>query len=112
LPEEIWKKILEEIRLVNTSVEALLRAAKPINFDGKILQLGVYYRFHKERLEEAKHKQILEDVIKKIINEDVRVSCVLSEPPKKVYSKPKDEVVLTETGDDDIVKIAKNIFNS
>lgn len=108
ITDEVWKNILTTIRPINTSIEALLRAAKPVGYDGNHLTLGVYYRFHKERLEEVAHRKILEDVIASIMGSPVRVSCTLTDPPlKKVQETP-----LTEVKDNDIIKIAEEIFGN
>ncbi|KKR86337.1 MAG: polymerase III gamma and tau protein [Candidatus Woesebacteria bacterium GW2011_GWB1_41_10] len=104
IDESAWKSILTAVRPINASIEALLRSAKPIGFDGKTLTLGVFYKFHKERLEEVHHRKILEDVITQIVGGAVRVSCILEEPPAKV------EPVLTESEDNDIIKAAEEIF--
>ena len=113
ISEEIWKNILSQVKPINTSIEALLRAAKPIGFDGTTLTLGVYYRFHKERLEEASHRKILEDVVAAVLGVPVKVICTLSEPPqKKVVEEEKNESVLTEGEDKDIIKVAEEIFGN
>jgi DNA polymerase-3 subunit gamma/tau len=114
ITDEVWKSILAQVRPVNTSIEALLRAARPMNFDGKVLTLGVYYRFHKERLEEQVHRRVLEDIVGQVLGNPVRVVCTLTEP----VQKPVVEVVtptpgvLTESEDKDIIKIAEEIFGS
>lgn len=124
IPDEIWSKILGNIRPRNTSTEALLRAAKPVDYDGKTLTLGVYYRFHKERLEGYPHRMLLEEAVAAIIGNPVRVVCTLTEPPAKNVLKegspPADrgsasassDGVLTEGEDEDIIKVAKEIFGS
>ncbi|MBI2066048.1 DNA polymerase III subunit gamma/tau [Candidatus Woesebacteria bacterium] len=113
ISEAIWKDILTQVKPVNTSIEALLRAAKPIGFDGTTLTLGVYYRFHKERLEETSHKRILEDVVAAVLGVPVKVICTLASPPqKKVIEEEKNESVLTEGEDKDIIKVAEEIFGN
>ena len=91
--DEIWLRILAEIRPKNASTEALLRAAKPLGYDGKKLILGVYYSFHKERLEGSPHRDLLESVIQEITGESVRVVCTLTTPPSK---KDNGGVILVE----------------
>jgi len=117
IKEEVWKNILATVRPINTSIEALLRAARPMGFDGQTLTLGVYYRFHKERLEENGHRQILEDAAAGILGCPVRVTCVLTEPPirKPVETAPdlpSGGGVLTEAASSDIIKIAEEIFGN
>jgi len=108
ITDDVWKTILTTVRPINTSIEALLRAAKPVGYDGTNLTLGVYYRFHKERLEEVSHRKVLEDVLASILGSPVRVTCTLTEPPVKKVA----ELPLTETKDNDIIKIAEEIFGN
>ena len=121
--EEVWGRVLTEIRPINASTEALLRAAKPVEFDGKTLTLGVYYRFHKERLESNPHREILGNVVEELFGNPIRVVCILTEPPirpkdgqpadKKIEeSVSNSDTVLTEGEDKDIIKVAKEIFGS
>lgn len=112
ISDDVWNKILISIKPINMSIEALLRAAKPIGFDGKDLTLGVFYEFHKERLEEEVHKRILEDVVEKIFGLPVRIKCMLTEPPKRKTKEKKQDVVLTESKDEDIIKVAEEIFSN
>lgn len=112
--EEVWRTILATVKPINTSIEALLRAARPMEYDGKVLTLGVYYRFHKERLEEASHRRILEDVVASIMGAPIRIVCTLTEPPAKPEPKApvEEKTVLTEGEDEDIIKIAEEIFGN
>lgn len=111
--DDVWKSILELIKPINASMEALLRAAKPMTYDGKVLTLGVYYKFHKERLEEAKHRKVLEEVVGKVLQSPTKVCCILVEPPpKKIIEEAKIETVLTEGKDKDIIKAAEEIFSN
>ena len=112
--EEVWTKILLAIKPINTSIEALLRAAKPLGFDGKVLTLSVFYRFHKERLEDTHHLRVLEGVVAGVLGCPTRIVCLLAEPEAKQVLKeePKEEVVLTDETDEDIIKVAKEIFGN
>ncbi len=113
LEDSIWKKILHAIHPVNASIEGLLRASRPIGYDGKVLTLGVFYKFHKERLEDARYKKILEDVIEKVLNSPTRILCTLvAPPPKKIIEEAKHEPVLTESSEPDIIKAAEEIFGN
>ena len=115
-----WKRVLAAVRPVNTSIEALLRAAKPVGFDGRTLTLGVYYRFHKERLEENKHKRLLEEIVSKVLSIQTRVNCTLTELPRKETPRSipvgeaglKETEVLTKKEDNDIIEMAKKMFSN
>jgi DNA polymerase-3 subunit gamma/tau len=111
--ESIWKKLLEDIRGKNVSIEALLRAASPLNFDGKNLELGVYYQFHKDRLEDVKNNKILEDICKVSLGLDnLKVNFRLIEKPvlEKKIDMGKNIEPLTTNVDKDIIDAAKEIF--
>ena len=47
----------------NHSLNAFLKAAKPVGVKDNFLMIEVAYKFHKEKLEEAKNRDILEKVI-------------------------------------------------
>ena len=113
IDDVIWKNILELVKPVNASIEALLRAAKPLAYDGKVLMLGVYYKFHKERLEDVHHRLILEEIVAKVLGSPTKVSCTLVDPPpRKIIEKAEVEPVLTEGKDKDIIKAAEEIFGN
>jgi DNA polymerase-3 subunit gamma/tau len=112
--EEVWTKILLAVKPINTSIEALLRAAKPLGFDGRVLTLSVFYRFHKERLEDTHHLRVLEEIVAGVLGCPTKIECLLAEPQAKQVFKaePKEEVVLTDETDEDIIKVAKEIFGN
>jgi len=91
---EKWTQILEAVRPHNHSLEALLKATKPAAFDGKYLSLEVFYKFHKERLEVDRYKQMVEEVIGKVMDQPVIIKYYLGEKQVK----------------DDIIKNAEEVF--
>lgn len=88
-----WQDILAKIKSTNATVEALLRAARPQNIQGKVVTIEVFYPFHKEQLELEKHRKVIEDVIKQAFSLPVlRVSYVLGKKENKPRTqKAKDE---------------------
>lgn len=134
ITDDVWKNLLVSVRPFNASTEALLRAAKPIGHDGKVLTIGVYYKFHKEQLEEMAHRRIVEDVAGELLGCPTKVACILTSPPQiikeaeppkpqngqaQVYgngkmtqtvTKQSSSGLLTEEEDEDIMKIAKEVF--
>jgi DNA polymerase-3 subunit gamma/tau len=111
--DDSWKSILALVKSVNASMEALLRAAKPVSYNGKTLTLGVYYKFHKERIEESHHRKVLEEIVAKVLQSPTKVCCVLVEPPpRKIIEEAKIETVLTEGKDKDIIRAAEEIFSN
>lgn len=104
--DETWGRILATSKTKNTTIEALLRAAEPLGFDGSNLTLGVYYKFHKERLESLQIKTALEDVVAQVFGSRVQVVYTLTE--KKL--EPIKEPIITSTKDKDVIAAAKDIF--
>lgn len=100
--KQIWPKILAQAKNTNTTVEALLRAAELLEFDGENLKLGVYYQFHKERLESGKNRELLDTIVHEVCG-PVKISLMLTDP-KGIRA------TLTDTSDEDIIEAAKEIF--
>jgi DNA polymerase-3 subunit gamma/tau len=116
-----WDRVLEEVKPMNHSVSALLRACRPFKVEGERLVLEVFYQFHKDRLSEEKNRRIVEQGLKKVFGIAYRVNCVLGKAPPRpapVATKPKPSVVSgkdnkqdnSEKTDEDLYKIAKDIF--
>ncbi len=124
IDDNLWGSLLKAIKPKNSSTEALLRAAKPIGFDGKVLQLGVYYSFHKERLEETLHSRIVESTAEEVIGTPIRISCMLTDPPIRNNNSSQsisgvsgatiddNSNTLTEVEDENIIKLAKEVFEN
>ena len=135
ITQKVWNQILAKVKPGHTSTEALLRAAKPLEFDGSVLTLGVFYKFHKEHLEGSPHRDVLEEALMSELGNNIRVVCTLAEPPvstenfkngHKNQDNENGHVILTEpeaemsegTGpltdgvNGDIIKIAEKIFSN
>jgi len=98
---EKWDELLAGVKPLNYSVEALLRATRPIKMDGHNLTLEVFYKFHKERLETDRCRLIVEEVASQLLGVPVQLKCILGE--KKPNFEPKTE--------DNILDVANKIFN-
>lgn len=104
-----WTKILSEMREKNASIEALLRAAKPISFEGNTFKLGVYYRFHKERLDNNILRQTLEDVCSDVLGvRPIKIECSLTEREESLPKKSDPPLQMID--ENNIVQAAKEVF--
>jgi len=115
--EDSWAKILSCVKEKNASVEALLRASKPFGLDGNTFKVGVYYRFHKERLETNDLRRALEDSVSEILGvSPIKVICDLTEREKPLPKRPdppmRTENGLTKPGEEDIISAAKELFGN
>ncbi len=77
--KEKWLEILQQVQEFNHSLPLVLRVGQPIGFEDNVLQVGFKYRFHKERLNEPKNRTIVEKVIKKIFNVDLKINGVIAD---------------------------------
>lgn len=116
--EEKWKEILERVKPLNHSVEALLKSCRPIKMEGQSLTVEVFYKFHKERLESQKCRQIVEEVVGEIFKTPIRLNCVLGKKPSKTEKADgKDgggngEEKKPEADFGDIISTAEEIFQT
>lgn len=110
--EKRWGEVLLAVKPYNHSVEAFLRAARPKKCSSKGLVIEVFYKFHKEKLEEAKNRQIVEIGLEKVFGGRVNFECVLAEGgvkrevPLKIEDNEKSKVV----SESEIYDVAKDIF--
>lgn len=94
-----WPEILQAVKPMNHSVEALLRACRPAQLNEGRITIEVFYPFHKQKLEEERNRKIIEDGIKKVLGFPWKVYCTLAQKDSK--SKPPK---------DDLYEQAKEIF--
>ncbi|MBC7251389.1 MAG: DNA polymerase III subunit gamma/tau [Anaerolineae bacterium] len=97
-----WARILAEVRPRNRTVEALLRSCTPVRVEGdNVLILGVLHSFHKERLEEARCRSLVEEVFSRVLGCPCRVRFILTSKDRATSApsatSKKDEPKQEET---------------
>ena len=101
-----WPDILKTVKPHNHSVEALLRSTRPVDYDGDTLTLEVFYKFHKDKLETDKCRQIVEMAVGEVFGTDpARLVLHLGQ-----RLQPTKEEVVADNVDEDIVAAAAKIF--
>ncbi|MCJ7827630.1 hypothetical protein MUP65_00585, partial [Patescibacteria group bacterium] len=97
-----WDEFLTQVKPMNHSLSALLKACRPQSVEGETLVLEVFYRFHKERLEVAKCRDLIEEAASTVFGLPVKIRCVLG----------KREVVATSSSSvkKDVVSQAEEMF--
>lgn len=100
-----WKDVLVAVRPYNHSVEAFLRAARPVGIDDKYLYLEVFYKFHKERLEDAKNRKLVERGIEEVFGDKMSFCCRLVS-----FGTPVDVVAEKSLPSSELYDVAKEIF--
>ncbi len=103
-----WTYVLETVRAFNFSLEALLRSAKISECGESKIVVEVPYSFHQRILEAPKSRDLLESIFSDILGRSIKVTTVLGQKPIRA-----DELANVEmAADDEIIKIASEIFNS
>ncbi|MBI2327872.1 DNA polymerase III subunit gamma/tau [Candidatus Curtissbacteria bacterium] len=108
--EKHWGEFLAKVKPINSHVVALLRSSKPSQFDGKQLTIEVFYRFHKEKLEEPRITEMIEKVSGEVFGKKIVLKFVLAQKT----AVPTKEVAMSnvaDVGQDEIVKLASEIFS-
>lgn len=100
-----WKQLLAEVKPYNHSVEAFLRAARPVNVIGDRVEIEVFYKFHKERLEDSRNRKIVEMGLKNVLGVPLFFDCRLASK-----GTPVDLPAEKSVDDNDIYDVVKDIF--
>ncbi len=84
--------MLAAVKAQNRSLEAILKAGRAVTLDGDIVVLGFPYDFHKDKADEPKNKQLLEEVLGAMFNAPLRVRCeIVKGDAKRTPLRPKDK---------------------
>ncbi|MBI3981215.1 DNA polymerase III subunit gamma/tau [Candidatus Microgenomates bacterium] len=100
-----WQEVLKMVRSFNHSLEALLRSCEIEEFSHNTLILGVFYKFHKDKLMDVKILKILNECMNKVLGQEVKVTIILKERKKAVFEQK-------ETSGPDLADLANEIFNN
>lgn len=106
--KEKWNLILETVRPVNFSLEALLRSINVLECTANTVIIEAPYSFHQRILEAPKNRDLLEGVFSDVLGRSVRISTVLGSRPQRKADIANIEVAQ----DDEIIRAAAEIFNS
>jgi DNA polymerase-3 subunit gamma/tau len=83
--KEHWEAILENMRKKSIYGFVSLHEGEPIELNDKgklVIGFRKGYSFHKERMEEAKNKQALEDSVREVLGQKIPIECVISDRPR------------------------------
>lgn len=78
---ERWDQFLSEIAKQNTTLAALFRSSQPKRSQRHILELEVYYQFHKEQLSNPKNYQAIRSVVKLFAGGDIQFEILVVTAP-------------------------------
>jgi DNA polymerase-3 subunit gamma/tau len=79
--ESLWKQILYKVKERRIPTHALLSQGSLLGIKGNTIFIGYKkgYKFHKERMEEQANREILEAVIKEILQKEMEIQFIFME---------------------------------
>lgn len=89
-----WKEFIKSLRGEGSSgnLDAFLRSAcDPVALEDDTLVLGFYYSFHKERIEDAKYRHLVEKKLKEVFNRPYKIRCILIDNKREVPSQAETQ---------------------
>jgi DNA polymerase-3 subunit gamma/tau len=113
LPQDsatLWETILLEVKKRNTSIEACLRPGTLKEITADTISVEVFYRFHKDRIEQSTNMLLLESICSEVMGKPMRVYIALSEKKPELLVPLKD--TLTTSNEPSIIDAAKEIFGN
>ncbi len=107
-----WGRILDQVKLENRSVEALLKSCEPLGVEGQEVVLGFYYPFHKEKIEELQNKALVESAVSRVVERSCRIRCVLSPEGKQRTPSVREPVKRPQKGTGEKPETLKDKYSS
>ncbi len=75
---ELWQQTLNEIKKQYNTLYGIARMATP-EIDDNTLTLHLKFSFHQKRLNEAKNRKILSDVVEHLSGRPIEIVCIVSD---------------------------------
>lgn len=104
LDNQKWQEVLQAIKARHNTLYSVARMAVPTFGDGEVI-LAFSFPFHQKRLNEAKNKQVISDIITQTTGQNFLITCVVDVQARTVPAAIAQPV----TPDADLESI-NNIF--
>ncbi len=107
LDESTWQNVLQTLKAKHNTLYGIARMATPI-FQGEELTLTFAFPFHQKRLNDAKNKQILSDIVTEQTGTPVVITCIMASKSKS--APPEEPKEIPESATADPLTTISNIF--
>ncbi|PIS09087.1 DNA polymerase III, subunit gamma and tau, partial [Candidatus Beckwithbacteria bacterium CG10_big_fil_rev_8_21_14_0_10_34_10] len=74
--ESKWRRVLDEIKKENKGIEALLKSTKLKGIRGKKLEIEVFYKFHRDKLNEPRTVNLVQKKVKEAFSLPLKIEYV------------------------------------
>jgi len=108
----VWPELLSTIKNQHNTLYSFLRMARP-EFSKKGLVLHFGFKFHQQRIDEAKNKQSIQDALYELTGKNVEITCLFGVGTIPFESSPSDVALEIENLDavtDPAIDTINNIF--
>jgi DNA polymerase-3 subunit gamma/tau len=78
IEQDLWPQILAALKQKHNTIHTLARTAKP-TFGPGTVTLEFAFAFHQKRLNEAKNKQIIAEIVQGVTGENLQIICIVGE---------------------------------
>jgi DNA polymerase-3 subunit gamma/tau len=89
-----WREFIKSLRGAGSSgnLDAFLRSAcDPVALEDDTLVLGFYYSFHKEKIEDAKYRHLVEKKLREVFGRPYKIQCVLVDSKREIPSQVRTQ---------------------
>ena len=91
--QESWKKIVNEVKPINTTLFAFLDSSKPVSIKENVLNIEVPFKFYKDQIDSPSSKEILGKVLFESLGTHCKVVCYVNESVKPKLQSSADVVL-------------------
>lgn len=91
--QQSWKKIVNEIKPINTTLFAFLDSSKPVSIKENVLNIEVPFKFYKDQIDSPNSKEILGKVLFESLGTHCRVVCSVNESVRPKLQSSADVVL-------------------
>jgi len=103
-----WCDILEEIKPRNHSLTAFLKTCQPVGVEGNQIIISCKYSFHKDKLQKAENRLIIEETMENLLKAKVAVKFISQSEAEKLGYKIRE--IEYKEAKNDLVNSALEIF--
>jgi DNA polymerase-3 subunit gamma/tau len=89
-----WREFIKSLRGEGSSgnLDAFLRSAcDPVALEDDTVVLGFYYSFHKEKIEDAKYRHLVEKKLKDVFGQPYKIRCILVNSKREIPSQTRTQ---------------------
>jgi len=89
-----WREFIKSLRGEGSSgnLDAFLRSAcDPLALEDDTLVLGFYYSFHKEKIEDAKYRHLVEKKLQEVFGRPYKIRCTLVDSKREIPSQTRTQ---------------------